>query len=194
MLFVQMQAALTVQESFADKSIRHYSKDGEDTFPLISNLIHATSLALNVGKNLNSFQAYDIAVTIINDYKDVKISELVYIFKQGKKGLYGPHYNKFDIETVVNWINGYFSSEEYNNFLENRHRKPIERVELTDEQKQNWTKTLSAFKNAMPENNTIESKIGSMSVEQLRAIKSEYENIGYAEGSAMIESEIVKRK
>lgn len=194
MLFVKAQNALTVEQSFNDKSIRKHDLDGDlKIFDTINNLLKATSMALNVSSNLNIFQAYDIVLMIINDYKDVKISELVYIFKQGKKGIYGVHYNKFDIETVVRWINGYFASEEYNTFLENRHRRHIERVELTDEQKKGWSNTLKQFTNALPENNTIASKLAIMSMGELRVLRAEYEEYNYFDGVEMINNELKKR-
>lgn len=150
---MKQQAQMTVIESFKGNTLALIKQgDERSLFQALNALLHATNLALNVAHKLNEFQAFDIIQTLMTDFKHVKLEELIYIFKQGKKGVYGPHYNKLDIETICGWINGYFISDEYNDYLENRHRKPVEKVELTEEQKDNWKETISNFKTFTKEN------------------------------------------
>lgn len=137
---------MSVQKSFQGQAIRHLQYIGEDCFPIINNLLYVTSMAMNVKNNLDNFQAMDIVNTIINDYADVKVDELIYIFKQGKKGIYGPCYNKFDLETIISWINGYYGSDEYNDFLENRHKQPVKDEPLTEAQRAQWQQTYKIIK------------------------------------------------
>lgn len=145
-LFMREQNALTVQKAFDGTTLRLIKTEDENgLFDTLNGLLYATNLALNVKEKLNEFQAFDIINMLMNDYADIKLDELIYLFKQGKKGIYGPHYNKFDIETIVNWINGYYRSDEYNNYLENRHKKPIEKVELTEEQRKGWSDIVKNF-------------------------------------------------
>lgn len=184
---------MTVIKSFSGQSIRVLEINNHDVFELLNNLLYVTSKALNVKENINDFQAFDIINTLIEDYKDVKIEEFIYIFKQGKKGIYGPHYNKFDIETIINWINSYFASEEYNNFLETRHLKSNEKIELTQEQKDNWKKTLSNFTNAMPEQKQKEDYIKSFTNQELNSLLKEYTDFNYKEGVDIINKELNKR-
>lgn len=166
-LFIQEQANMTVQKSFDGKAIRVLESAGENIFDVLNALLSVTAKALNVKENLNNFQAMDIIQTLISDYKDVKIDEFVYIFKQGKKGIYGPHYNKLDIETIIGWINGYFNGDEYNNFLENRHKAPIEKEPLTEAQKQNWSTLLLAYNKFKEEHEAKKEKSKPVIVNQV---------------------------
>lgn len=195
-LFVKDQAAMTVQKSFAGQTLRALAINGVNTFDLLNNLLYVTSKSLNVKENLNEFQAFDIINTLLEDYKDVKMEEFIYIFKQGKKGIYGPHYNKFDIETIVHWINSYFNSHEYNDYLENRHKRfDYEQVVLTEEQKQGWQKiaqTVAGF-NEKPFTGNLESWIKSAKVEQLTAILADFEKSNFIEGINLIKTELDSR-
>lgn len=158
--FMKQQAQMTVQESFKGQTLSLIKmSDERPLFQALNALLHATNLSLNVAHKLNEFQAFDIIQTLMNDYRHVKLEELIYIFKQGKKGIYGPHYNKFDIETICHWINSYFISDEYNNYLENRHKKPLQEVELSQEQKDKWKEVISNFKNFVKENKTSEGPV-----------------------------------
>lgn len=158
---------MTIQKSFTGSTIRALELAGENVFDILNALISVTAKALNVKENLNNFQAMDIIQTLISDYKDVKIDEFVYIFKQGKKGIYGPHYNKLDIETFIGWINGYFSGNEYNDFLENRHKIQTEKQPLTEAQKANWTILLTAYNKFKDEHESKKEKSKPVIVNQV---------------------------
>lgn len=184
---------MTVQRSFEGETIRALDLRGESTFDILNNLLYVTSMALNVKENINEFQAFDIINTLLADYKEVKMDEFIYIFKQGKKGIYGPHYNKFDIETIVHWINSYFKSNEYNDFLENRHKKPIEKTELTQEQKDWWAKLAKEFKEKKPFDGNVKKWAKDASVEQLNSMLADFENAKHQEGIDLIKEELKNR-
>lgn len=210
--FMKQQAQMTVVESFQGSTLALIRKtDERSLFQALNALLHATNLALNVAQKINEFQAFDIIQTLMTDFKHVKLEELIYIFKQGKKGVYGPHYNKLDIETICGWINGYFISDEYNDYLENRHRKPVEKVELTDRQKECWAKLISNFKTFVEETKNksepvIVNKVSKnvfkerfkgyakgLTVEELKQLHKEYKETApdYAE---VINDELKERK
>lgn len=192
---------MTVQKSFEGQTIRALEIAGENTFDILNNLLYVTSKALNVKENINEFQAFDIIHTLLEDYKEVKMDEFIYIFKQGKKGIYGPHYNKFDIETIVKWINSYFKSDEYNDYLENRHKKPIEHVELTDQQKQNVSKLAEAAREIdaslkrknNPFDGNLKNWLFKASLEQIDNLLKEFKQVKYKEGIEAIELELKNR-
>ncbi len=156
---------MTIEKSFVCQTIRELQSVEENVFEMVNALVYATSRMLNVSKNIDNFQGMGIVHTIINDYKDLKIDQLVYLFKQGQKGIYGPHYNKFDIETVVTWINGFYVSDEYNTFLENRHKQPVGKVELTDEQKLGWKQLNDNYKKFQEEH--LRKKYEPIKLEQV---------------------------
>lgn len=192
--FIKEQANMTVQKAFEGQTIRALELAKENTFNLLNNLLYVTSKSLNVKENINQFQAFDIINTLLADYKDVKMEEFIYIFKQGKKGIYGPHYNKLDIETIVNWINSYFKSDEYNDHLENRHRKPIEKVELTKEQKDWWAKLANEFKEKEPFDGNVKKWVKTATEDQLNIMYFDFERAGHKEGVEIIKQEIEKRR
>jgi hypothetical protein len=200
-LFIKDQAAMTVQRSFDGQTIRALEIAKVNTFDLLNNLLYVTSKALNVKENINEFQAFDIIHTLLEDYKEVKMDEFIYIFKQGKKGIYGPHYNKFDIETIVHWINSYFKSDEYNDHLENRHKKPVEKVELTKEQKEHWTKIAEIAKgidaDLKKKNSSFDGNLKNWlfkaSVEQINSLLEDFKKVTYKEGIEAIEFELKNR-
>jgi hypothetical protein len=193
LLFITEQASMTVQKSFQSPSLRILAQKEVDLFPLINNLLYLTSMSLNVSTNLDNYQAFELTHMIMEDYKDVKFDELVYIFKQGKKGLYGAHYNKLDMENICKWINGYYNSEEYNEFLHNRHKIHTEFTPLTIEQKANWAKTLKQFRNAIPENRNINGQLESFTDKELQDLLQEYTTINFQDGIDLINKEIKKR-
>lgn len=185
---------MTVKKSFEGQTVRSLVNDEVNVFDILNNLLYITSKALNVKENINEFQAFDIINTLLEDYKDVKVQEFIYIFKQGKKGIYGPHYNKFDIETIIHWINGYFASNEYNDYLENRHKQPTEKVELTQAQKDGWKKIVEAvtgFKK--PFNGNIDTWIKTATIEELNNILTDFTKSNFAEGVILIQKEIDRR-
>lgn len=190
---------MTVKKSFEGQTIRALEIQGESVFDMMNNLLYVTSKALNVKENINEFQAFDIINTLIEDYKDVKMDEFIYIFKQGKKGIYGPHYNKFDIETIVHWINSYFKSDEYNNFIETRHKQHHDKVELTQQQKDWWAKINATVKeiDEKTKKRTFDGNIKMWCLtakpEELNAMLADFTSAKYQEGIDIITNEIHRR-
>lgn len=137
--FMRQQNEMNLTSSFEGTQLSVIkATDDQLLFDAINNLLYATSMALNVKEKLNAFQAFDLVHMIINDWPFAKFEQLVYLFKQGKRGDYGPHYNKLDIETVTHWLNSFFNGYEYLDYLEKLNQPKVEEVELNEEQKQNW--------------------------------------------------------
>lgn len=143
---MKTQNELTVSKSFNGTQLNVLkAHDDQQLFDTINNLLFATSMALNVKEKLNAFQAFDIVHMIMNDWPLAKLEQIVYLFKQGKKGVYGPHYNKIDIETITNWLNGFFNGSEFIDYLQKLNERKVEQAPLTDEQKNKWKEIVANF-------------------------------------------------
>lgn len=156
-MFMRKQNEMSLVTSFQGTQLSIIkAQDDQLLFDAINNLLYATSLALNVKEKLNDFQAFDLVHMIINDWPFAKFEQLVYLFKKGKKGDYGPHYNKLDIETVTNWLNSFFNGYEYLDHLQKLNEHKVEETPLTDEQKNKWKEIVANFTTFQREKKTNE--------------------------------------
>jgi|GEM_PF-5384521 len=78
---------------------------------VISLLIDTLAVQFNVKDNFSGIQIVDCTLTIIEKYWYLRPEEIMFVFKQGKLGFYGPVYNKLDTHTILSWIHKYDTEE-----------------------------------------------------------------------------------
>lgn len=97
-------------------------KNEGELFEVLNNLLTSLNLSLSVKEKTTEFQALQIVTTIMNDYPHLSVEDVALCFKMGKTGRFGPTYNKLDVQVIGEWLSKYIGSDEYNDYLENRHK------------------------------------------------------------------------
>jgi len=82
----------------------------DDAIQLISEMITAAALLLNVGKNIRSEQSYLIAQMLFSEYKYLSIADFRFVLKSGMLGNYGKQYDRFDIQVISDWIKEFWET------------------------------------------------------------------------------------
>jgi len=78
---------------------------------VISLLVDLLAVQFNVKENFSAIQMMDCTLSIIEKYWQLRPEEIMYCFKQGKLGKYGPVYNKLDTPTILTWLHKYDTGE-----------------------------------------------------------------------------------
>jgi len=84
---------------------------GRDSMKLIIMLVENTAMFYNVNKNITEHQHVQIAQAIIEKYGYDNIEDVIIALKNGRSGMYGKLYGRFDGEVVLDWIAQYMESK-----------------------------------------------------------------------------------
>lgn len=81
------------------------SENGEYVVKALLNIMIADMvLFLQVGKNMDDDQIMQTVDLILEDYKSYKPEDFKLCFNRGKKGHYGPLYDRFDGQVIMSWL------------------------------------------------------------------------------------------
>jgi hypothetical protein len=83
-------------------------------------LSFASTVNTSDGKNLNSYQIFEIADILLEESKYMRLEDIVFCFKRAKQGKYGKFYNRMDVPTVLGIWEQYKLEYEENFELEKR--------------------------------------------------------------------------
>lgn len=64
-------------------------------------LSFASSVNFGDGRNLDSYQIFEIADVLLEETKYYRLEDLIFCFKRAKQGKYGKFYNRLDVPTVL---------------------------------------------------------------------------------------------
>ena len=109
----------------------------EKLIALLQLLIIDVIEFFNVKETMKDEHIEQTAMWILQDFKDIHLNELMFVFEQAKKGRYGEMYNLINGTKIYNWFENYW---EYRlEYFENKHiatsgdRDPYERSSSTEE-------------------------------------------------------------
>jgi hypothetical protein len=110
---VRAQSNLTIQSAMAQEhQISFLRKENERVLEyVISLLIETLAMQFNVKESFSGLQIVDCTLSVLEKYWYLRPEEIMYVFKQGKLGAYGPVYNKLDAPTILTWIHKYDTDE-----------------------------------------------------------------------------------
>lgn len=63
---------------------------------------------LNLRRSLSEIQIEQIAISILQDYRNLKISDINLIFSRAKKGYYGEFYESISMPKILGWFRDYY--------------------------------------------------------------------------------------
>ena len=113
MNLIRLQSRLTFEIAVTQpKQISSVRRDNPDQ--LEDCMIVAVGMlakSLNVHKNLDGEQVYEIACMLIEKYWMLRPEEIFYVFKQAKLGKYGKVDYSLDIVKVFSWVDSYIENE-----------------------------------------------------------------------------------
>lgn len=100
---------MTLQLAMAQEhQISFLKKENPDVLEnIISLLVDLLAVQFNVKDNFSGIQIVDCTLSIIEKYWYLRPEEVMFCFKQGKLGKYGPVYNKLDTPTILTWLHKY---------------------------------------------------------------------------------------
>jgi hypothetical protein len=110
---VRAQSNMTVQVAMAQEHQIGFLKTNnpEVLENVISLLVELLAVQFNVKDNFSGIQIVDCTLSIIEKFWYLRPEEVMYCFKQGKLGKYGPVYNKLDTPTIMTWLHKYDTEE-----------------------------------------------------------------------------------
>ena len=82
----------------------------DDAIQVISEMITAAALLLNVGKNIRPEQSYLIAQIIFSEYKYLTVADFRFVLRSGMLGHYGKQYDRFDIQVISEWCKEFWEN------------------------------------------------------------------------------------
>jgi hypothetical protein len=83
--------------------------------------------SLNLKRPLSEDQIDETAFNIVQDYKNLTISDINLIFTRAKKGFYGEFYESISMSKIMSFFNKYFEERmvTYAEMYRNRHSKIV---------------------------------------------------------------------
>jgi len=82
----------------------------DDAIQLISEMITAAAMLLNVGKNIRAEQSYLVAQILYSEYKYLTVADFRFVLRSGMLGNYGKQYDRFDIQVISDWIKEFWET------------------------------------------------------------------------------------
>lgn len=176
----------------------------------LNTLIKFTCNKLNTGKTMDDAQIVDLSMLLANEYSFLTIPQLLYIFKKGERGLFGPLFNKVDKETICTWIDKHLSSDEYTLHLEAEATKfkkatpliPEPLVKIWKEVVESLPKVEPVAPNVFPKKpqseesfiENLKEEIQEFENEDLEQFLKQFNQKGWIAGIDLITNEINRRK
>jgi len=74
---------------------------------VLMKIINDCSESFNVGKNMNVKQIHEAAELILNEFKDLKITDIQLAFNRAKSGYYKTSFDRIDVQVLMQWISDY---------------------------------------------------------------------------------------
>lgn len=110
---VRAQSTLTVHEAMSQEHQISFLKaqSPEVAEKVILLMVELVAEQLNVKENFSGIQLVDCTLSILEVYWYLRPEEILFAFKQGKLGKYGPVYNKLDTQTLLEWLHKYDTQE-----------------------------------------------------------------------------------
>lgn len=102
-----MEIAVTQPKQIS--SLRREAADKLEDCMIIA--VGMLAKSLNVHKNLDDEQIYEIACLLIEKYWMLRPEEVFYVFKQAKLGKYGKVDYSLDIVKICTWVDAYIENE-----------------------------------------------------------------------------------
>lgn len=114
-----------------------------ESVDLIALLIASFADSVNVGQNFKSGQIITLAEDILDEFKHIKIADLVLFFKMVRRGKFGEFYGVLSAEKIMIWLGEYFETRcniaadrtilrankfKENNIVEIEHTRQIRRA------------------------------------------------------------------
>lgn len=64
---------------------------------------------VNLGKDMSDEQTQETAMMIVDEYYNLNIADINFIFKNAKIGKYGKFYDRLDGQIILSWFEDHFS-------------------------------------------------------------------------------------
>ena len=97
---------------------------------------------INVGKKMTDQQTQETAMLIVNEYYNLNLADINYIFKNAKLGRYGKYYDRLDGQVILSWFDEHFrnrcmvaadeSVREADNFKDVNYKRTSDTLKLND--------------------------------------------------------------
>ena len=65
---------------------------------------------INVGKKMTDEQTTETAMLIVDEYYNLNLADINFIFKNAKLGRYGKYYDRLDGQIILSWFEEHFSN------------------------------------------------------------------------------------
>lgn len=82
--------------------------DRQDAIQVISEMISAVSVLMNVGKNIRSEQIAMISEMIYSEFRHLTIADFRAAMRMGALGKFGTSYDRLDVQVISEWCTKFF--------------------------------------------------------------------------------------
>lgn len=65
---------------------------------------------INVGKKMTDEQTQETAMLIVDEYYNLNLADINFIFKNAKLGKYGKYYDRLDGQIILSWFEDHFNN------------------------------------------------------------------------------------
>lgn len=65
---------------------------------------------INVGRKMTDEQTQETAMLIVDEYYNLNLADINYIFKNAKLGKYGKYYDRLDGQIILSWFEEHFNN------------------------------------------------------------------------------------
>lgn len=65
---------------------------------------------INVGKKMTDEQTQETAMLIVDEYYNLNLADINFIFKNAKLGKYGKYYDRLDGQIILSWFEEHFNN------------------------------------------------------------------------------------
>lgn len=115
MEFLKIQARITLEIAVSQRyQISTLRKNIPDELQdVVMTAVAMLAKSLNVHKNLDGEQIFEISTLLIEKYWQLRPEEIFYVFKNAKTGKYGPVDYKLDITLICRWVDQYLEEERF---------------------------------------------------------------------------------
>ncbi len=95
-----MPSIVGIKKNFGDDFVQAY----------IEGWIVNVREFINVGKKMTDEQTQETAMLIVDEYYNLNLADINFIFKNAKLGRYGKYYDRLDGQIILSWFEEHFSN------------------------------------------------------------------------------------
>lgn len=95
-----MPSIVSIKKHFGDDFIQAY----------IEGWIINIREFINVGKKMTDEQTQETAMMIVDEYYNLNLADINFIFKNAKLGKYGKYYDRLDGQIILSWFDEHFNN------------------------------------------------------------------------------------